>query len=155
MNQYEIDLQVEVSISEAITERLRETAAAVLIHGEIAPPGGLTILITGDDQIQQLNREFLGYDQATDVLSFPAGDRMPGMSPYMGDIAISVPFAERQARAGGHSLLAELQLLVVHGVLHLLGYDHAEPEDRAEMWRVQAAILGEQKAEIIAPADEI
>ncbi|MFL7870595.1 MAG: rRNA maturation RNase YbeY, partial [Anaerolineales bacterium] len=60
---------------------------------------------------------------------------------YLGDILISVPRAEEQARAAGHGLEAEVQLLAVHGTLHLLGYDHAEVEEKARMWKAQAEVL--------------
>jgi probable rRNA maturation factor len=63
------------------------------------------------------------------------------MEPYLGDIAISLPRATAQAEAAGHPVAAELQLLTVHGVLHLLGHDHAEPEEKAAMWAAQAAVL--------------
>ena len=88
-----------------------------------------------DAGLRSLNRRFRGEDRTTDVLSFA------GEGDYLGDIAISVPRARTQARAGGHSLEAELQLLVVHGVLHLLGHDHASPAQRRAMWAAQDAIL--------------
>ena len=75
------------------------------------------------------------------MLSFPAGEPMPGMEAYLGDIAIAIPVAVEQARSAGHGLLDELALLTVHGVLHLLGHDHAEPAEQQEMWRLQDAIL--------------
>ncbi len=67
------------------------------------------------------------------------------------NIAIAVPIAKRQAKEGGHSLKAELQLLTVHGTLHLLGYDHEEPEDKKKMWWVQSSILAQLGAEITSP----
>lgn len=107
-----------------------------------ATEGGLTVVLSDDAHLRELNREYLGIDQPTDVLSFPAFETDPDSGEaYLGDVIISVPRAEMQARASGHSLEAELQLLVVHGVLHLLGHDHAEPEARAGMWAVQAAVL--------------
>ncbi len=93
----------------------------------------------------------------TDVLSFPAGEPMPGsdgLLEYLGDIAISVPTAERQAAAKGHTAEAELQLLAVHGVLHLLGYDHWEPDDKTRMWQAQAAILRILNLENIQPTED-
>jgi probable rRNA maturation factor len=94
----------------------------------------------------------MGEDAPTDVLSFPFGDlpsaarireaaSQPGQPTYLGDIAISFPRAKEQAAAAGHSVEAELRLLVVHGVLHLLGHDHAGPADRARMWQAQEEIL--------------
>jgi len=85
---------------------------------------------------------FLGIDAPTDVLSFSDGDLDPETgAPYLGDILISVERAQAQARSAGHTLQEELTLLVVHGVLHLLGHDHAEPEQKARMWSLQAEIL--------------
>jgi probable rRNA maturation factor len=72
-------------------------------------------------------------------------------APYLGDIAISVPMAKRQAKAGGHSLKSELQLLTVHGTLHLLGYDHEEAEEKKLMWAAQSSILAQVGAEITSP----
>jgi probable rRNA maturation factor len=78
-------------------------------------------------------------DAPTDVLSFPASEEDPETgASYLGDILISIPRAAQQALAGGHPLEAEVQLLVVHGVLHLLGHDRAEAEEKALMWNEQA-----------------
>jgi probable rRNA maturation factor len=107
-----------------------------------ATEGNLTVVLTDDAHLRELNLEYLGIDQPTDVLSFPASETDPDSGEaYLGDVIISVPRAEMQAGAAGHSLGDELQLLVVHGVLHLLGHDHAEPETRAGMWAAQAAVL--------------
>ena len=104
--------------------------------------GDLTIVLTDDAQLHKLNQEYLGIDAPTDVLSFPASETDPETARrYLGDILISVPRAEEQARAAGHVLEAEVQLLVVHGTLHLLGYDHAEVDEKARMWKAQAEIL--------------
>ena len=102
----------------------------------------ITIVLTDDRQLHELNREYLGVDAPTDVLSFPASEMDPetGMT-YLGDILISIPRAAQQAQAAGHPLEAEVQLLVVHGTLHLLGYDHAEAEDKTRMWNAQAEVL--------------
>jgi probable rRNA maturation factor len=102
----------------------------------------MTIVLTDDAQLQELNREFLGVDAPTDVLSFPASESDPETgTSYLGDILISIPCATQQAQAAGHSVEAEVQLLVVHGTLHLMGYDHAEAEEKARMWSVQAEVL--------------
>ena len=102
----------------------------------------ITIVLTDDSQLHELNREFLGVDAPTDVLSFPASESDPETgAAYLGDILISVPRAAQQAQAAGHPMEAEVQLLVVHGVLHLLGYDHAEAEEKTRMWAEQAKVL--------------
>ena len=119
---------------------LERAAQAVLVHH--SADGDLTIVLTDDAQLHKLNQEYLGIDAPTDVLSFPASETDPETARrYLGDILISVPRAEEQARAAGHVLEAEVQLLVVHGTLHLLGYDHAEVDEKARMWKAQAEIL--------------
>jgi probable rRNA maturation factor len=102
----------------------------------------MTIVLTDDTQLHELNREYLGVDAPTDVLSFPAAEEDPetGM-PYLGDILISIPRAKQQAEAAGHSVEDEVQLLVVHGTLHLLGHDHAEAAEKARMWKAQAEVM--------------
>jgi len=99
-------------------------------------------VLTNDARLQQLNRDYLGIDAPTDVLSFPASETDPETGArYIGDILISMPRAQAQAETAGHSMESEVQLLVVHGVLHLLGHDHAEPEEKSRMWMAQAQIL--------------
>jgi probable rRNA maturation factor len=84
-----------------------------------------TLALVTDERIRALNREFRGYDKATDVLSFSSGEEQePGSPRYLGDIVISVETASRQARRRGSVLARELELLTLHGFLHLLGYDH-------------------------------
>ena len=132
-------------------EVVSQAAIAALADQGHEPPASVTILLTSDERVQTLNREYLGYDKPTDVLSFPAGEPIPGALTYLGDIAISVPAAGRQATSGGHSISAELQLLTVHAVLHLLGYDHAEKAGKSEMWLVQTRILTKLGAGMAEP----
>lgn len=121
-------------------EILKRAAQAVLTHQ--SADGDLTIVLTDNAQLHELNRDYLGIDAPTDVLSFPASETDPESARrYLGDILVSVPRAEEQAQAAGHALQAEVQLLIVHGTLHLLGYDHAGDEDKAQMWKAQAEIL--------------
>ena len=102
----------------------------------------MTIVLTDDAQLHELNREYLGVDAPTDVLSFPASEADPETgTPYLGDILISVPRAKQQAEAAGHSVEDEVQLLVVHGTLHLLGHDHAKAAEKARMWKAQAEVM--------------
>jgi probable rRNA maturation factor len=137
------DLKLSLQRIRAFPPDLLERAAlAALAHQSSLADADLTLVLTGDPQIQALNRAFLGLDPPTDVLSFPADETDPETGRrYLGDIVISIPRAESQARAGGHALEAELQLLVVHGVLHLLGHDHTEAEEKARMWAAQAEVL--------------
>lgn len=110
----------------------------------------LSVTLTSAEQVHQLNREYADNDYVTDVLSFAAEDDPydvePGDPPYIGDIIIAVPVAEKQAEEAGHSLLAEIQTLTVHGSLHLLGFDHQNPEQQAEMWAYQSAVLDALRA---------
>ena len=107
-----------------------------------ATAGELTVVLSTDEQLRQLNHQYLGIDASTDVLSFPAAESDPDTgATYLGDVIISVPQAAAQARAHGHPLESEVQLLVVHGVLHLLGHDHAATEEKVRMWSAQAEVL--------------
>ena len=92
--------------------------------------GTMTVAIVSDARVRALNRKFRKKDQATDVLSFPAEE-----SGYLGDVVISSGVAARQARAAGHSLATELRVLALHGLLHLLGYDHER--DDGQMARLE------------------
>jgi probable rRNA maturation factor len=135
-----IHVESNLGPSLVAAELLERAAAAVLAHE--STQGDLTVVLTGDDQLQELNRQYLGIDAPTDVLSFPASEIDPdSRTAYLGDVLISIPRAEAQAEAAGHPLQSEVQLLVVHGVLHLLGFDHAGTEDRARMWSVQGEVL--------------
>lgn len=123
-------------------EQVERTANTALTHQKAPADADLTIVLTDDKQLQELNLEWMGIDAPTDVLSFPADETDPETdTPYLGDILISVQRAAEQAQAAGHAAEAEIQLLVVHGILHLLGHDHAEPEEKAKMWNDQAEIL--------------
>jgi len=92
--------------------------------------GTMTVAIVSDARVRALNRKFRRKDKETDVLSFPAEE--PG---YLGDVVISSGVAARQARAAGHSLPTELRVLALHGLLHLLGYDHER--DDGQMARLE------------------
>lgn len=117
-------------------------AQRVLEHAGAEAGAEATIVLSDDDQLQALNRQFLGIDEPTDVLSFPGGETDPDSDAlYLGDVILSLPRAQAQADAAGYTLQDEVQLLVVHGMLHLLGHDHAEEEEKARMWAAQAEIL--------------
>jgi probable rRNA maturation factor len=128
--------------SQIDSELLEKCARTALCHQSVSQGAELTIVITTDEQLHDLNRQFLGIDAPTDVLSFGADFMDPESgSPYLGDIIISFPQAARQAAVGEHDPIAEVQLLVAHGVLHLLGYDHAHPAEKTAMWAAQREIL--------------
>ncbi len=112
------------------------------LRDETAGGRGFCCLITTDDELRRMNREFLGKDYATDVLSFPSGDETGGL----GDIAISWQRTREQGEAEGHGAGTEARVLLLHGVLHLLGYDHETDGGRmkrAEVkWRKRFGLAG-------------
>lgn len=123
-------------------QMLVEAAEAVLAHEEISEQVELSIAVSNDDTIRALNAQYRETDAPTDVLSFPSDEFDPDEQvQYLGDIMISYPRALAQAETAQHPVMNEIRLLVVHGVLHILGYDHLEPEEKAEMWAIQADIL--------------
>ncbi|RPJ20714.1 MAG: rRNA maturation RNase YbeY [Chloroflexi bacterium] len=134
-----IHIETEFPFPESLLERAANT---VLEHEAQGSDSELSIILTNDARLHELNLNYLGVDAPTDVLSFPASEIDPETGGrYIGDILISIPRAQDQAAAADHPLEAEVQLLVVHGVLHLLGHDHAQPEEKARMWQAQARIL--------------
>src|SRR5204863_7358764 len=104
---------------------LRDAQSAVKLRGLV------TVLLTSDTAIRRLNRQFRGKNKATDVLSFPAS--APGPLKIAVDLAISIPTALRQAGERVHSLTLEIKVLMLHGLLHLAGYDHET--DKGEVAR--------------------
>jgi probable rRNA maturation factor len=134
-----IHIEAEFPFPENLLERATHAAFE---HQSQSLDSELSIVLTDDARLHQLNRDYLGIDAPTDVLSFPASETDPDTGAhYIGDILISIPRAQAQANAAGHPLESEVQLLVVHGVLHLLGHDHADAEEKARMWKAQAEIL--------------
>lgn len=110
---------------------LETASAAAKLRGQVS------VLLTGDLQIRRLNRQFRRKDKPTDVLSFPAPE-LPGEQSIAGDLAISVETAARQAADIGHPLFVEAQILILHGLLHLAGYDHER--DSGQMARREAVL---------------
>ncbi len=150
---YKINLKIEPPFSGKVDPKvLRAAARAALTHQAASAPAELSLLITDDDALHVLNRQFLGHDHPTDVLSFPSDEIDSATSRrYLGDVAISYPTARRQAKQAAHPVRAELQLLIVHGVLHLLGYDHANAAEKRKMWAAQSEILMALQAGFTAP----
>lgn len=147
---YDISIEVAVSAPDLDVEALHHLSVRVMAGENIDAGTSLAVLITDDDEIRRMNHQFLGIDEPTDVLSFPdeADDFVQGMSEeqLLGDIAISLPTAVRQAEQAGHSLDAELAHLLTHGILHLCGYDHVtSPEDEAAMRAREEHYLGDLK----------
>lgn len=135
LNNHRFDVQAEA---------LRRAASVTLETLRPREAFGLTIVLGSDDEVHALNRQFRQVDAPTDVLSFPAGEQpfMPEAEPrYLGDIVIAFPYTAAQAEREGFSLSDNLMLLVVHGTLHLLGFDHDTTENRQVMWAAQEQIL--------------
>lgn len=139
----EIEKGIE-GVSEDVDGMIERAAEAALLHE--GRSGDVTVLLTDDAAIHTMNRVYRSVDRPTDVLSFPAreGERVLQIPDgYLGDIAISVDTAKRQAEEYGHSFSRELSFLTVHGMLHLLGYDHMNENDRMRMFALQDQILEE------------
>jgi probable rRNA maturation factor len=134
-------------------EWLGKAARLALKYGGMTKPAELSLVITSDDQVHRLNREYRGVDRTTDVLAFAlaeANDKIadpfavpPDKIIHLGEVIISYPQAKRQAEERKHSIERELALLVAHGVLHLLGYDHEKPEDAKKMRALEAKVLAD------------
>jgi probable rRNA maturation factor len=132
---------------------LERAARATLTHIE-AGSGELSLILVGEMRMREYNQQFANRDVPTDVLAFVDGTIDPESEmTYYGDVIICHPLADLQASQQGHSLSAELTLLAIHGVLHLLGYDHDLPTTRQRMWSVQDAILEKLGCEISSPEE--
>ena len=139
MIEIEADQEFETLIE---VHNLEIAAAKVLALTETNPESEIGLQIIDDATMQELNLQYMDIDAPTDVLSFPVPFENPGTgNPYLGDILISYPTAVRQAEAAGHSPTEEITLLLVHGLLHLLGYDHTNPQEKEAMWLHQDTIL--------------
>jgi probable rRNA maturation factor len=152
---YEIAIQRQVDSPLDVPElRMVEAVDRLLRTHDIAHGAGVSIVLADDDTVRGLNRQFRQIDAPTDVLSFPAeSSGMPGEddSHYLGDLLLALPYIQRQAEAEKHSLHDELILVVIHGTLHLLGYDHDTAEHQMAMWRVQAEALAVAGVDIVVP----
>ena len=147
------DFGAKEKISSRLLDVLEAAADQTLRQAGDQPKAEATVVLSGESHLQQLNQDYLGIDAPTDVLSFPSDEIDPETeSFYLGDIIISFSRAEEQAEAGGHTVEAELQLLVVHGMLHLCGFDHVEPEEKAAMWEIQSEVLSSIGCPIQGPA---
>ena len=139
---------------------MRRAVSETLRHEGVHAPYEVSVVLADDAFIHELNREYMGVDGPTDVLSFPQEDHMPQscgdaarrldssepvptrvVTRALGDIVVSLPTVARQAAEHGTGVENELALMVIHATLHLLGYDHHEPVAQDVMWRVQTEIL--------------
>jgi probable rRNA maturation factor len=145
-----IDIQVDPGYRRLLkVRRLRQIAVAVLAAEAVKPGAKLSLVLTNDDTVKELNRKYRGQDKTTDVLAFPLGEDSaafvspPRAAAHLGEVVISYPQASRQAKEAGHTLEKELALLIVHGVLHILGYDHQRAAQGQRMRAREQAILGQ------------
>jgi probable rRNA maturation factor len=143
-------MMVNVSIPEqfaaAISEDRMTLAALKALENQKVNPDQVDvgIVLENNAQLRELNQQYLGIDAATDVLSFALDEKDPETGKlYLGDVIISVEKAQEQADNAGHAVSDELQLLAVHGILHLLGHDHAGEEEKNKMWAAQRQILAD------------
>ena len=129
---------------------LKNVAAEALLSCEGTEALSISLVIADDETVRDLNREYRGLDETTDVLSFSLSETNgnggafpihPEEAGPFGEIVISYPQAARQSREGKKPVKAEIALLVVHGALHLLGYDHADPQEESVMWAKQDQVL--------------
>ena len=147
IHMHNVEIQVDDQFQQRVpVELLQKAALATLTHQKVAGACELAVVVTDDEALHELNLRYRNVDAPTDVLAFPDETKgpfvnAPGMPRYLGDVIISLQRAEAQAAEAGHDLTSELQLLVVHGILHLLGYDDQIDEKRGRMWAAQNAIL--------------
>lgn len=130
---------------------MRALAAHAIKYMKLDERVELSILAVNEDEMERLHIEWMDEEGPTDVLSFPIDELRSGEAfvegrSTLGDIVICPSVAQRQAERAGHGLNVELQILLVHGILHLMGFDHAEPAEEAEMFALQGEILEHWKA---------
>ncbi len=138
-------------------DHLAKLARFVMDKMRVHPMAELCIKAVDEDTIAQLNEQWMEKEGPTDVLAFPMDELRPGLldeepeEGVLGDLILSPAVAERQGASAGHGTVAEIELLTTHGILHLLGYDHAEPEEHREMFDLQARLLAEWGSSARAP----
>ncbi len=126
---------------------LKQVAENTLSAEEVEAPAELSLVLTDDELVRELNRAYRGVDRNTDVLAFrldggpPDFPPPPDLTRHLGEVIISYPQAARQAEEQGHSLKKELGLLVIHGILHLLGYEDEDPQKEPRMRAREAELL--------------
>jgi len=148
--------EIEISVDDefrALVDKdwARKIAQQVLKAEGVAPPYEVSLVFTDSEMVRRLNRDYRGVDRPTDVLAFymlpqKEADSCFALPPdgvlRLGEVIISYPQAVEQAKEQGHSIERELALLIVHGILHLLGYDHEQPEEEKQMREREEKLLG-------------
>ncbi len=168
MIKYEIGMMIDRAFYPLVPRKQLSKALKRVLQTHHVPSGaGIRLKITDDAEVRAFNKHYRGVDAPTDILSFPAeqfsektledmraaaallGEAAQqelaeiAEKPYLGDLIIAMPYVQRHAAELGHPLADELVLLVVHGALHLLGYDHDNAENQARMWQKQAELLAD------------
>lgn len=168
MTQYDIGMLINRAFYPLVPRTRLSKALKHVLQAHNVPSGaGIRLKITTDEEVRALNKQHRAVDAPTDILSFPAEqfseetleemraaaallgeDAQQELAeiaekPYLGDLIIAMPYVQRHAAELGHPLADELVLLVVHGALHLLGYDHDNIENQARMWQTQADLLAD------------
>jgi rRNA maturation RNase YbeY len=145
------DVRIDPPFRQEVSAPWLRRVARLALAAEGVRAAELSIVITDDEAVRQLNRAYAGEDEATDVLSFSLQEGEAFPSPdgllRLGEVVISLPTARRQAEAAGRPLLEEVAHLLVHGILHLLGYDHALPQEEERMRERERAILAQVSGE--------
>ncbi|GAA3646319.1 rRNA maturation RNase YbeY [Microbacterium marinilacus] len=140
----DINNESAVEIDESVLLRLTQENLAAL---HVSPDAEVAIVLVDEGAMEQLHLQWMDEPGPTDVLSFPMDELRPGTEDQptppglLGDIVLCPQVAESQAETAGHSTMDELILLTTHGLLHLLGYDHAEPDDEREMFGLQRELI--------------
>lgn len=143
-----IDLQIE-DYPQELAQELERVAVCSLDTLGIPSTTDVAITVVNDISIHELNLKYRGIDAPTDVLSFESKEIDPETGHlFLGDVIISIDTASRQSTVAGHALIAEIQLLSVHGILHLGGYDHDTESSKQAMWAIQSEILDAMKINI-------
>ena len=147
----QIGIHVEEEFRGLVDEGWARRIAQIVLKAEgVAHPYEVSLVFTDSETVKQLNRDYRGVDEPTDVLAFymlpqKGADDSFALPPdgvtRLGEVIISYPQAVEQAREQGHSTERELALLVIHGILHLLGYDHEEPEEESKMRERERELL--------------
>lgn len=133
MEVYYDDRQDNINITEEMKNLIEKSIKAVLKVEELDDDVEVSVSFVGDEEIRDLNRDYRGVDKSTDVLSFPMDDEFIIDNRILGDVIINTRRVMEQAEELGHSHERELSYLTVHSILHLLGYDHIEDEEKKEM----------------------
>jgi len=148
MPTHTVDVQVAQDVQPEFGRKLiRQVVTRALQKERLEASTEVGVLLTTDEEVHRLNKEYRGVDRTTDVLSFSLEDEDEMFHPppegvrWLGEVVVSYPQAVRQAAEYGHSVEREVAFLTVHGVLHLLGYDHEQPEGEATMTRRQEEVL--------------